>query len=451
MKRLPLLLLGLVVVAGCGGRGRPEQANNLILITIDTLRADFLGSYGYPAPVSPHLDDLAARSILWERAYATAPFTGPSHASILTGQDPSAHGMIFNGHRAPQLAIGRGTETLAEHLTTAGFNTKAVVSGGPLGARFGFGRGFESFNLVPQLDHGDSGGDPAQVHQRATNWLLDWKYSGRQDRFFLWVHYFDCHLPFTSAPGIRDSLGIAFAGTVDEQNVRDLPGADVREAYRAEVFEVDAWIGRLVAELEKLELADDTIIAVVSDHGEYLQEHGLVNHHGLRDEVLHVPMFIHWRGLQATERREAVVSTIDLAPTLCDLLGVDPLPGARGRSLRRPVPQDDRTPVFAEWRDFRLLGDEAPLPGQFQISAQQGERKLIRDVIFPDSSEVFDLAVDPVENVNLVRTHAALADELGAILDTHVHDDLPAGLAGVQDISLDDKALEMLRSLGYVR
>ncbi len=446
------LALGLCAffwLSGCSQRDSGHNTN-LILISIDTLRADFLGSYGYPDLVSPHLDGLAEQAIVFDRAYATAPFTGPSHASILTGQHPSTHGVIYNGHRARNLAIGAESVTLAEHLGQAGFNTKAVVSGGPLDARFGFGRGFESFNLVPQMGYPDSGGDPALVNQRAGNWLLDWKYSGQKDRFFLWVHYFVPHLPYLNRPAVRDSLGIMFDETVDDDNAAVLPVRDVQQAYRAEVFATDQFIGELLAQLEKLELADDTIIAVVSDHGEYLQEHGLVNHHGLYDEVLHVPMFIHWRGLAKPERRSGTVSTVDLAPTLLDLLAVPKMPSAQGKSLRK-LSTSEQTTVYAEWRDFRLLGEHEPRVGDFQVSAQDGSRKLIRDLLFPAQSKGFDLAVDPHEMNNLFGTDDPLPPALGALLDDHLQHGLPHGLAGIDDIQIDEKSLKMLRSLGYVR
>lgn len=446
-RRVGIVLCGLLALLGCGKQ--PAHNSHLLLITIDTLRADFLGCYGYPELVSPRLDALAAQAIVFDQAQATAPFTGPSHASILTGQHPSTHGVIYNGHRAQNLAIGAGSVTLAEHLAAAGFNTKAVVSGGPLDARFGFGRGFESYNLVPQMGYADSGGDPVQVNQRAGNWLLDWKHTGREERFFLWVHYFVPHLPFLNRPAIRDTLGIALDVTVDETLAGSLPVDDVRQAYRAEVYATDQFIGELVDRLTQLDLAEDTIIAVVSDHGEYLQEHGLTNHHGLYDEVLHVPMFIHWRDLKQVERRPETVSTIDLAPTLLELLGVEALPTAEGRSLFKGGRGSEA--VYAEWRDFRLLSGQDPRPGDFQVSVRQDARKLIRDILFPDQAQCFNLAADPAETTNLCGSGDPAPTALGRLLDDHLQHGLPEGLAGVEDISLDAQSLEMLRSLGYVR
>lgn len=441
---LPFLAMSVI---GCDRTPSAHQAN-LILITMDTLRADYLGCYGEQAPVSPHLDKLAATAILFEQAYATAPFTGPSHASILTSQHPSTHGMIYNGHRARSLAIGAQSVTLAEHLGQAGFNTKAVVSGGPLDARFGFGRGFESFNLIPQLGNTDSGGDPVQVNRRVGNWLIDWRHTGKKERFFLWVHHFTPHLPYVARAGDRAALGITFDETVDDDNVVTLPTDQVRDAYRAEVLAADRFVGELMAQLEELGLAENTVIAVVSDHGEYLHEHNYTNHHQLFAEVLHVPMFIHWFGLAGTDRRSGTVSIIDLAPTLLELLGVAALPTAQGRSLLKPQSDLEEVPVFAEWRDFRLLSGQTPREGDFLISVQDGDDKLIRDVLFPEASRMFDLAQDPTESKPILGR----GDEhLNRLLDSHLRDDLPQGLAGIGDIHLDQKSREMLRSLGYVR
>jgi len=441
---IPLVVL---LLSGCD-RGPSAQQANLILISMDTLRADYLGCYGGVAPVSPHLDQLAASAIVFEHAYATAPFTGPSHASILTSQHPSKHGMIYNGHRARSLAIGEQSVTLAEHLGKSGFNTKAVVSGGPLDARFGFGRGFESFNLVPQMDNLDSGGDPDQVNRRAGNWLLDWQHTGKKDRFFLWVHHFTPHLPYVAREADRAALGMTFGETVDDNGAAEFPVDDVRDAYAAEVLAADRFVGNLLAEVERLGLAENTVIAVVSDHGEYLQEHGLTNHHLLFDEVLHVPMFIHWPNFDSVDRRSETVSTMDLVPTILELLDVAPLPTAQGRSLLSAETDVADVPVYAEWRDFRLLSGQTPRAGDFLISVQRGRQKLIRDVLFPAASQVFDLAQDPTETQPL---SAVSADALGQLLDSHLRDDLPHGLVGVEDINLDDKSLEMLRSLGYVR
>jgi arylsulfatase len=189
-------LVGLFIgLAGCSGCSRDfEPGRNLLLITIDTLRADSLGAYGSEASVSPHIDRLAERSTVFERAYATAPFTAPSHASILTSQHPSATGVIYNGHRA-SVSIDARSITLAEHLSEAGFTTAAVVSAGPLDEKYGFSRGFQEFTRIKERKHTDLGGAAAAVNAKAEKWLLRQQGKEENGRFFLWLHYFDPHLP----------------------------------------------------------------------------------------------------------------------------------------------------------------------------------------------------------------------------------------------------------------
>jgi len=449
-RAIPALLTVLLVAlsTGCGPKSEPP---NLVLITIDTVRADFLGAYGESADVSPNLDRLARNALVFEKAMATAPFTGPSHASILTSQHPSTHGVVLNGHRSTTSVLEEGTVTVAEHLADLGFSTAGVVSGGPLDERFGFGQGFDQYTLVSHAGHFDSGGPAAKVNDFGRDWLMTRAGKGETAPFFLWLHYFDPHLPYVSEPEFRRALGMEDDSPVTSKNVLELPAEFVRDAYRAEVREMDHHIGRFLDFIATQGWDENTIVAVVADHGEYLQEHGLYDHHGLRDEVLHVPMFIHWKGFENQDRRSGVVSTLDLIPTLMDIMGLDPLPGAQGRSLRKK--EDGPTPpVFAEWRDFRLLlRRHETTDGDFQISVQSGNSKLIRDLLFPDSSLMFDHATDQAENTNLFSADPDLTAHLQGLLDRHLREDLPTGLAGVEDIIIDSESMEMLKSLGYVR
>jgi len=440
---LVLALIASILMPACTeGRDGRAPDRNLLLITMDTTRADALGAYGAPEGVTPNLDRLAKRSLLFERAYATAPFTGPSHASILTSQHPSTHGVLYNGHRVDH-SLGAGSVTLAEHLSGAGFATAAVVSAGPLAERYGFARGFESYQHVKQSGHGDNGGAGRYVAETAEQWLLR---RPRDKPFFLWLHFFDPHLPYVNGRGIREALGVTVEGPVTEDSIRGLTSEEAEQCYRAEAFEMDRFIGRVLKPLELHDLLDDTVIAVVGDHGEFLLEHGLVGHEGLRDEVLHVPMLVHARDLDGTERRTGPVSTIDLLPTVLEMLGVPGLPTAEGRSL---VSSEDRrdVAVFAEWRDHELITDDrVPQSGDVQISVQFGDSKLIRDVLFPDASLLFDLESDPEEVMNLLGKDDATARRLGTLLDAH----LPGGPAGTDLLLLDAETIEMLRELGYL-
>jgi len=424
---------------------RYGTSENLILVTVDTLRSDFLGVYGHETPVSPNIDRMASQSLIFERAYSTAPFTAPSHASILTAQHPSTHGVIFNGHRAP-VSISSASVTIAEHLQAEGFDTRAVVSAGPLGSKYGFGRGFDEFQLVQQSAHRDWGGDGARVVQQAGAWL-DTRRPG--ERFFLWVHLFDPHLPYASSKETLEQLGLAPDLIVERQNAKKLPAETLRSAYRAEVYEMDRHFGNLQRHLHSSGLDGSTLIALTADHGEYLGEHGLIDHSQLYDEVLAVPLLIRPPGLENQVRRADVVSTVDLAPTLLELLGVGPLPYAQGHSLLDRTASDRA--AYAEWRNYSTLKNGyRSRPGDFLMSVQVDSRKYIFDVLVPQASQYYDLAGDPDERRNLHFARDEDLERLHSIFKEHVREDLPNGILGVDQVSIDDESREMLRSLGYL-
>jgi len=438
-------------LAGCSqGSCHLEHSRNLLLITIDTLRADSLGAYGSEDNSSANLDRLAEDSLVFDRAYATAPFTAPSHASILTSQHPSANGMIYNGHRL-EVSIDAKSVTLAEHLRKAGFATAAVVSAGPLDQKYGFSRGFQKFTRIKARKHNDLGGAAAFVNAAAEEWLLRRSGDQENERFFLWLHYFDPHLPYVGPREFRDGLECDPDVVVSLGNAKRLPKRVVKQCYQAEVLEADGHIGEILRFLDDHDLSQDTLVAVTADHGEYLLEHGLVDHSRLYDEVLHVPMIIHWPGGRAAERRSRPVSTIDLVPTLLAILGVESLPTAQGRNLLAPSGSEKDLPVFAEWRHYRMLNkDRRAKPGNFLVSVQMGDTKYIQDILFPDSSSLFDLEEDPDELLDLYPEDPEALGRMKKLLNQHVVDDLPNGLLGVEEIQIDEESMQMLRALGYV-
>jgi arylsulfatase A-like enzyme len=437
-------------------RDLEERKFNLVLITIDTLRVDYLGVYGYPDFISPNIDRLAQSAILFEKAYATAPFTGPSHASILTSQHPSTHGIIFNGHKAPG-KNAKSSLALSEHLKKNGFATAGVVSGVSLSKKYGFGRGFEYFKRIKRdRRHGqkDKGGDGNKVTSVAGKWIKKvaqkWHASKGAQRFFLWIHYFDPHLPYVCDEKVYQKLKLSTFSPVTQKNIRKIEKNHIYQSYRAEVFETDQHVGKIVKRLKDCNVASDTIVAVAADHGEYLGEKGLFDHSMLYEQVLHVPMFIHIPDLGSCHRKKNVVSTIDLAPTLLDLLSIPQIPTAQGKNLlAEDVPN---TAVFAEWRHFDLLKDKKkPDADQFLVSVQLGDTKLIRSIINPKKNLLFNLTSDPNEKNNLTFKNRSLYKRLHDILNLHIEKDLPDGVLGSSDIKLDDESIKMLKSLGYIK
>ena len=315
---LPFLLLG-----GCrrGARqgnaaidGRSGRHPNVVLVTIDTLRADHVGSYGNAAAATPNLDALAARGVRFQTAVAHVPLTGPSHASILTGLTPLAHGFRDNGG----YALGTAVKTAAEDFRAAGYRTAAFVSGFPLDRRFGFDRGFETYD-----DHLPRGNDRRRtpyVERRGdatTDAVLRWFSAPPAPAapFFLWVHYYDPHAPY-EPPG-------ELAG-----RFRDAP-------YDGEIAFVDTQLGRLVQALEQKGAMAGTVLLVTADHGESLGEHG-EGTHGIfvYDATLRVPFILAGPGVAAGRAAATVARGIDVLPTLLDYAGLSASPALEGRSLR---------------------------------------------------------------------------------------------------------------------
>ena len=424
----------------------------MVLITLDTVRVDYLGCYGYPSTVSPNLDSLAQTSVVFERAYSTAPFTAPAHASILTSQHPSTHGIVFNGHRKPK-RLKTENRTIAKHLHEAGYATGAFVSTDCLDKQYGFDQGFEEFKSIEISHSDDKGGWGKMVSDFAKRWLL----RNCQRPFFLWVHYFDPHLSYICPDNIYTELEIPRSVILLQEvnkirKSKEPPPPNIKEAYRAEIYEMDKYIGELLEALESLNLRSSTVIAVVADHGEYLGEHGLYGHHRLYEEVIRVPMIITIPGMEKIIKRKDVVSTIDLTPTLLKLLGADSLESAQGRDLLEPSASEKNIPAFSEWRDFRILNQRnKPRPHDFLISLQNQQYKLILSIVSKSGNKVFNLINDPGEMKNLANDDPDLFEQLEQAISLHITNDLPSGLMDTEDVQISSESIEMLKSLGYIQ
>lgn len=435
---------------GCGDEHRPEGIGpNLVLITLDTVRADVLEPYGFPERSSPQLRAFADEAVVFEQAFSTSPRTSPSHASILTSRHPSEHGVLFNGIDLPS-KIDKKCVTLAEHLRRAGFFTGGIVSASAVGERYGFDRGFDTFEherTRRKSQKPDAGGGADYVTATARPWLK--KHRGR--RFFFWVHYYEAHLPYHSEPRFCRELGLTSCKVVtfDTAISGTLSLEEIRQAYRAEIFELDYHVGGVLRALEELGLDRDTVVAIVADHGEYLGEHGRFGHDLLYDEVLHVPLMVRAPGL-APSRRSELVSTVDLVPSLLPLLGVAPLPGARGVDvISGSGGRPDAGFVFAEWRNhLPFLGERAVQPQDVLVSTRSVSSKLIADLIFPGRSVAYDLERDPGETVDLLAAKVEVPHDLLMAFREHL-ESLPEGVDSVGRVTLDEQTLAELEALGY--
>jgi arylsulfatase A-like enzyme/Flp pilus assembly protein TadD len=423
---LPWLAAGALAVAaiGVGLAARPRDRvagggprPNVLLVTIDTLRADHLGCYGYAAAATPALDALAARGARFPVAVAHAPLTAPSHASILTGLTPLRHGVRDNG----RFVLPETVPTAAEAFRASGYRTAAFVSGFPLHHRFGLGRGFDTYD--DRLPYGDDPRRAAHVERRAGEttaaaraWL---ERAGGESPWFVWVHYFDPHAPY-------------------EPPAEMLPRFADRP-YDGEIAFVDAQLGTLLSWLETNALAARTIVLATADHGESLGEHG-EDTHGLfvYDATLRVPWILAGPRIPGGRTPGVVARGIDVAPTLLDLARVPPRAAMEGRSLRPALEGAvmSDAPVYAEslfaslnlgwaplhaWRTARYKWIEAPRP------------------------EMYDLAHDPAETADRSAAEADAARALRQALQAALAVRPPEAMAAASR-----EETERLRALGYI-
>lgn len=410
--------LGLLALAGGFWLTRPNtRPPSLLLVTIDTLRADRVGVYGYGPPTTPHLDALAGRGVRFAFAQSASPLTGPSHATLLTGQYPPVHGVRDN----VRFPLAPGVTTLAERLKRKGFETAAFVGAYPLAAAFGFGRGFDHFDegLHPS---GAMGGVAERPGNEVAAAAVQWLRARPRGRVLAWVHLFDPHEPYAPPDDYRGRFA---------------------SAYDGEVAFADAQLGVLLDALRATGGLENTVVAVLADHGEGLGDHG-ESTHGLLlyESTLRIPFVIAGPGIPKSRAENGRVGTIDLVPTLLKLLDIERPEGLPGRDLTpafedRPLPKD---PLYAESLYGRLNCGWAPLRG-FTL----GDWKLVDG----GGVELFDLERDPAERENQVERDGERATQLADGLRRAMSAMAPGG-DRVEPARLTPSQTEALRSLGYV-
>jgi arylsulfatase A-like enzyme len=318
MGRVPwFLLLGLMALPASAAQTGAQHPPNIVLITVDTLRADHLSSYGYPLRTSPYIDGLAAAGIRFERAYTVIPLTGPSHLSIMTGRYPQEIGVRRNGVAPPaEMMIASLPEVLGKH----GYRRGAFISAWPLTAHLThlndwFDDYDEDLNRTYQLFNSSRYAE--DVTPRALEWL---RKNAKSDKpFFLWVHYFDPHSPYDFRdyfqPKPRADVAAPHAKKMDTEMKERI------RAYDSEVYYTDHYIGQLLQEMDKLGVTDSTLTVLTADHGESLGEHGYVGHgRHLYENIVHIPLIMRFPGKTMAGRTiKTPVSSIDIAPTILDI------------------------------------------------------------------------------------------------------------------------------------
>jgi arylsulfatase A-like enzyme/cytochrome c-type biogenesis protein CcmH/NrfG len=424
MRRLLVTGLALAPALLPGCRRTPAEPGpgpkpNVLLVTIDTLRADRVGCYGHASASTPVLDALAARGVRFETAVVHVPLTGPSHASILTGLGPLGHGFRENAGFVLPAQVKSG----AEDFRQAGYRTAAFVSAFPLDRRFGFDRGFDVYD-----DHLPKGTDSRRTPyverfaDATTDAVLRWLEApaeGAPRPFFLWVHYYDPHAPY-EPPG---DLAVRF---------RTAP-------YDGEVAFADRQLGRLLHALDERGLIGQTLVLAMSDHGEGLGDHG-EGTHGLfvYDSTLKVPFIVAGPGVGAGRVAPTVARGIDVLPTLLDYAGLPLRPDLEGRSLRPAIEGRamDDAPTYVESLYSQREFGWAPL-----FAWRTARHKMIE----APRPELYDLQEDPGEMNDLAPRETARLADMRQTLEVARSQSPPSASAEV-----DPESAEMLRALGYI-
>lgn len=402
----------------------PRDIQRVILISLDTLRADHLGCYGYSRETSPNLDALAAESIVFNHALSPMPATLPAHSSMMTGTNPYYH-QVHDNVNSP---LAASNTTLAEILKENGFVTGAIIGAYVLDRQFGLDQGFDTYDdaidtsqQVSELCPFSNERPADEVTRRAGQWLEEHQVA----RSFLFLHYYDPHFPYVwheGTPFKFPSLMPSF-----------------KDCYDSEIAYTDHWVGQFIDRLKQMGLYDSSLIIVVGDHGESLGDHkegahGFFVYHS----SIHVPLIIKLPGLATPVRINNVVGLIDIVPTVCQLLGIEPPTEVEGKSLLGDIRQDRDRAVYCESLTPTAYN------GQSLLGLVTERYKYIHTT----RAELYDLCDDPGETEDIIDEYPEIARMF--------EDRLLTKLSGTDmrpsdsKIELTQEARVRLAALGYV-
>jgi arylsulfatase A-like enzyme len=406
----PGIRLGLAVLVAlflCVGCAEDKPRLNLVLIGVDTLRPDRLGCYGYERGTSPNIDEFAGRGVLFENVVAPSPWTLPSFATVFTSLYPTQHGA--NGQRA---ALRANLPTLASIVKANGYATGAIINAPFLKGNYGVNRGFDFYYMTPPEGRGADG---------TTRDALEWIDANKGGPFFMFVHYFDPHLPYEPPPPYDTVFDPDYTGSVkspynplglaqyrdrDFQKMESLSEADwehIRSLYDGEIAFTDEAIGDLIKGLRERGLTANTLIVFLADHGEeFFEHHGFEHGHSLYDEVIKVPMVFSLPGVLPEDSRVSrQVRLLDVAPTILDILAISPWTELEGTSLLPLMTGVGGEPsVRTRLLPPEIALSEALLYGKEQKSLRAYPWKIIYNMP-KDEIACFNLAEDPGETVDL--------------------------------------------------
>lgn len=456
-------------------------ADNVLLVTIDSLRSDHLSSMGYHRETSPTIDRVAKDGLTFTQAVSNGPSTRSSFPSILTGTYP----LMFGGYTY----LSDERPFLARELSSAGFQTAAFHSNPHVGAPQNYDIGFDSFcdtaegsdevaslkdrveRVVPSDSHlysllrrayhlltmstdTEAYARAPTINQQAKSWLDD-EWNG-EDRFFLWIHYMDVHYPFTPAADSMEELGL---DTLSKRRVADLNGrmhedpdslteedvTDLCELYDGEIRYTDQHVSRLLSDLESRGIRDETAVIICADHGEGFGEHGRFGHHPhLYDELLRVPLIVDAPSISPRED-ESQVSLVDIAPTIYDLTGV-PTPGdVQGESLLSVIDEEEERVAISASSGENVMARNIDEWKYFATRTTDWKCFWRRDI---DTVELYDLNADPRELEDVSESNPEVVERFCSSLTDHL-ETAKATELDIPSVQKSDTVKQRLRDLGY--
>ncbi|MCF7957690.1 MAG: sulfatase-like hydrolase/transferase [Phycisphaerae bacterium] len=419
-KKLRLIIPVILLV--CAGiwfavhqRSSVPAIRHVVLISLDTCRADYLSCYGYGRETTPNIDALAKEGYLFSHSFTPIPLTLPAHTSMLTGTIPPYHGR----HENKDSYFDPSHVTLAALFKAKGYRTGAFVGSQILNSSFGLDRGFDTYgDEFARKDDSERRGE--EVNREAFSWLEEQK----DNPVFLFLHYYDAHTTYDPPE--------PFASTFKES------------PYAGEIAYADHCIGEVIAKLKQLGMYESTLIIVTGDHGEMLGEHGETDHmYFIYQSAVHVPLIYKFPGGNMAQTIDDTTGIIDIVPTVCDLMGLTPPEEIQGESL---TPYFSDTPPSSE---DRLLYCESLYPTKYEANTLLGLVTKRWKYIQTTRPELYDLQKDPGEKTNLIATEHQRArifkDHLAVILEKTVRQE-----KGQDQAALSREALKHLHSLGYV-
>ncbi len=453
-----LLLLIFMAPQSCNRR---QPRHNVVFITIDTLRADHLGCYGYPRQTSPAIDAFAQNSVLFENCVSQATSTLPSHTSIFTSLYPPAHGVTHNVAR-----LSPEVPSLVRVFKSNGYITGAIISNLVLESRFGLSQGFQTYDEKLKSRELNRKKFLERRADATTDAAIEWLRSAKEKRFFLWVHYIDPHGAYYPPPEYRRMfLGDDWYSEEEEMPIDSenfvsgtIPGYQAHfgnknpsyyiAQYDSEIRFTDDQIGRLLQYLGQSDLISNSIIVITADHGETLAERDLCFTHTFRtyDEQAVIPLIIHFPDPELRKRIGAQVRAIDIIPTLLDKLGLQNPYSIHGASLMKLITSGEEPPA-----DFAVIYSDY---GMDFFDSVMGARKSIRtrrwkltQNSLDGSMELFNLEEDPLEKNDLSQQEPTIVNEMTKLLE-----DWEKGItkATVSRTRLSPERIEQLKSFGYL-